>query len=244
VIGLVLAAGTGRRLRPDTDVLPKALLPVAGATTILDIALRNLAAAGLTEVVVVTGHAAGAIADREASLEHAHGVALTLVHNDRAADWDSAYSLWLAREYLRGGAVLVDGDTVHPASVVKTLLAARHRAGLVVAIDDLKLPGAGELKVVTDERGLLAGIGAPLDPARVRGVYTGASLIEARVAAGLADALEASWRCDPGRCYQDSYQALADLGWQIAVEPIGGVDWAGVDDHHDLGCAREIARYW
>ncbi len=64
MIGMVLAAGTGRRLRPDTDGLPKALLPVAGETTILDIALRNLAAAGLTEVVIVVGYAAGTVADR------------------------------------------------------------------------------------------------------------------------------------------------------------------------------------
>ena len=87
MIGLVLAAGAGRRLRPDTDGLPKTLLPVAEGVTILDIALRNLAATGLTDVVVVVGHAAEAIADRSAGLEQAHGVTLTLVHNDRAQDW-------------------------------------------------------------------------------------------------------------------------------------------------------------
>ena len=38
MIGMVLAAGVGRRLSPDTDTLPKALLPVDGQTTILDIA--------------------------------------------------------------------------------------------------------------------------------------------------------------------------------------------------------------
>src|ERR1039458_6563214 len=35
LIGMVLAAGAGRRLRPDTDALPKALLPVDGQVTIL-----------------------------------------------------------------------------------------------------------------------------------------------------------------------------------------------------------------
>jgi choline kinase len=124
VIGMVLAAGTGRRLRPDTDGLPKALLPVAGETTILDIALRNLAAAGLTEVVIVVGYAAGMVADRVPAFEKAYGISIDLVHNERAEEWNNAYSLWLAREYFGRGVMLVNGDTVHPVSVEKTLLAA------------------------------------------------------------------------------------------------------------------------
>jgi len=90
VIGMVLAAGASRRLRPDTDHLPKALLPVAGTTTILDIALGNLAAVGLTDVAVIVGHAAGVIADRAAALEREHGVRIELIHNDRAQDWNNA----------------------------------------------------------------------------------------------------------------------------------------------------------
>lgn len=128
MIGMVLAAGTGRRLRPDTDELPKALLPVAGETTILEIVLRNLAAAGLTEVVIVVGYAAAVVADRVPALERAYGIAIELVHNERAVEWNNAYSLWLAREHLRRGVMLVNGDTVHPVSVEKTLLAASAAA--------------------------------------------------------------------------------------------------------------------
>src|ERR1700757_4898884 len=58
VIGIVLAAGAGRRLAPLTDDLPKTLLEVDGSTTILDIALANLAGVGIDEVVVISGFAA------------------------------------------------------------------------------------------------------------------------------------------------------------------------------------------
>jgi choline kinase len=246
VIGMVLAAGASRRLRPDTDELPKALLPVSGETTILDIALRNLAAVGMNEVVIIVGHAAHAIADRTADLEATHGVTLELVHNGRALEWNNAYSLWLAREYFSRGALLVNGDTVHPVSVEKTLLAARGsgaagRARVILAIDDVKPLADEEMKVVLDARGLLSKISKQMDPAKAYGEYIGATLIEPSAAVPLADALETTWRRDPGLYYEDGYQELADRGGEIAVVPIGDVDWVEVDDHSDLRRAREIA---
>ena len=70
---MVLAAGAGRRLRPYTDTLPKALVPVDGDTTIMDISLRNLAAADLRDVVIIVGYQAQAVHERKAELERRHG---------------------------------------------------------------------------------------------------------------------------------------------------------------------------
>jgi choline kinase len=245
VIGLVLAAGAGRRLRPETDHLPKTLLPVDGDNTILDIGLRNLAAAGMTEVVVVVGYAAAAVADRLPDLERRYGISLDLVHNDRAEEWNNAYSLWLAREHFGAGVLMVNGDTVHPASVELGLLAARNGdlgTHLILAIDNVKKLADEEMKVVIDERGLLAKITKQMDPAEAHGEYIGATLIEPRAAIALADALEATWRRDPGLYYEDGFQELADRGGAVALEPIGEVEWVEVDDHNDLRRAREIAR--
>jgi len=245
VIGLVMAAGASRRLRPDTDHLPKTLLPVDGDATILDIALKNLAAVGLTDIVVLVGYAAVAVADRVPALQRKYGVAIELVHNDRAEEWNNAYSLWLARAHFGAGVLLVNGDTVHPVSVEQTLLAARaaHQgaADLILALDDVKQLADEEMKVTLDERGLMARISKLIDPAEADGEYIGASLIEAAAADALADALEATWKSDPGLYYEDGYQELADRGGAVAVAPIGTVEWVEVDDHRDLRRAREIA---
>ena len=238
---MVLAAGAGRRLRPETDALPKALLPVDGQVTILDIALRNLAAVGLRDIVIVVGYAAGAVRDRAAALERAHGVRLTLVDNDRAEEWNNAYSLWLAREHFAAGALLVNGDTVHPVSVEKTLLAAAGQAGIVIAVDDVKRLADEEMKVIIDSGGRLTRITKLMDPALAYGEYIGATLIGAPAAAPLAAALEATWRRDPSLYYEDGYQELADRGGVIEVAPIGEVEWVEVDNHDDLRRAREIA---
>lgn len=244
MIGLVLAAGASRRLRPETDHLPKALLPVDGETTILDIILRNLAAVGITDVAVVVGYAADAVAARAADMERAHGVSLELIPNDRALEWNNAYSLWLAAGHFGRGALLVNGDTLHPVSVEKALLAAEQSgadADLILALDDAKKLAEEEMKVELGERRQLVRISKQIDPASADGEYIGVTLIRAAAAARLADALEATWRRDPGLYYEDGFQELADRGGAVAVAPIGVVDWVEVDNHADLRRARQIA---
>ncbi|WDZ85902.1 phosphocholine cytidylyltransferase family protein [Micromonospora cathayae] len=240
MIGMVLAAGAGRRLRPYTDTLPKALVPVDGETTILDIALRNLAEVGLTEVVIVVGYAADAVVDRQAALEEKYGVTITLVHNDKAEEWNNAYSLWLAREHFARGVLLVNGDTVHPVGVEKTLLAERG-PGILLAVDTIKALADEEMKTTFDAAGQLTRITKLMDPGEAYGEYIGATLIEPQVADALADALEATWRRDPNLYYEDGYQEFADRGGEVRAAPIGDVPWVEVDNHDDLARAREIA---
>jgi choline kinase len=253
VIGMVLAAGAGRRLRPHTDSLPKALLPVDGDTTILDIALRNLAAVGLSEVVVVVGYAADAIADRVPMLESGWGVTVSLVHNDRAEQWNNAYSLWLARQYFERGVLLVNGDTVHPLSVEQSVLrrASQATSGpdvpisplgrLIIAIDDVKPLADEEMKVTLDPAGHMIRITKLMDPALAHGEYMGVTLIEPSAARGLAEALETTWRRDPGLYYEDGFAEFARNGGTVLAAPIGEVSWVEVDNHDDLRRAREIA---
>jgi choline kinase len=240
VIGMVLAAGAGRRLAPLTDDLPKTLLTVADDTTILDIALHNFAAVGLEDVAVVTGFAAHQIDDRVEALQRRHGVRIRTVFNDKATVWNNAYSLWLAREFFGEGVLLCNGDTVHPSSVEKTLLAA-PAAEITLAMDDVKALAEEEMKIVLADDGRLVRIHKGLDPAAVAGEYIGLTRIAPTAADGLADALEATWRRDTGLYYEDGYQEYCDRGGRIDVAPIGAVEWVEVDDHRDLARAREIA---
>jgi choline kinase len=240
MIGVVLAAGPGRRLGTLTEALPKTLLPVDGETTILDLALANLAAAGLSDVLVVTGFAAERIAERVPGLEHRHGVALELLFNERALEWNNAYSLWLARERLAEGAILVNGDTVHPPSVQRALLDGRG-GDLVLAVDREKVLGEEEMKVLLDGDGRMTQVNKAIDPPQADGEYIGVTLIEPHAAGPLGDALEATWRRDPSLYYEDGFQELADRGGTVTTAPIGAVDWVEVDNDADLARAREIA---
>ncbi len=241
MIGMVLAAGAGRRLEPLTKDLPKTLLPVDGDRTILDVALANLRQVGMEEVVVITGFASHRIEERKADLEAAHDVRLELVFNDKALEWNNAYSLWCARDHFDQGVLLCNGDTVHPSSVEDTLLAARGDDDLLLALDAEKTLGEEEMKVHITEHGYLDRINKALDPATAAGEYIGVTLIEPHAADGLADALKTTFERDPQLYYEDGFQELADRGGKVRTAPIGTVEWVEVDDHNDLARAREVA---
>jgi choline kinase len=242
MIGLVLAAGAGRRLRPYTDTLPKALVPVDGDRTVLDLTLGNFAEVGLRDVAVVIGYRGEAVVERKAALEQKYGVTLHLIDNDKAEVWNNAYSLWCARDVLKEGVILANGDTVHPVSVERTLLDARGGGRrLILALDTVKKLADEEMKVVADPDKGVQRITKLMDPAEATGEYIGVTLIEPEAAADLADALKATFERDPNLYYEDGYQELVNRGFTVDTAPIGDVSWVEIDNHADLDRGREIA---
>ncbi|MCP3818298.1 phosphocholine cytidylyltransferase family protein [Streptomyces sp. A3M-1-3] len=247
MIGLVLAAGAGRRLRPYTDTLPKALVPVGpdgqeDSLTVLDLTLGNFAEVGLTEVAIVVGYRKEAVYARKEALEAKYGVTLTLIDNDKAEEWNNAYSLWCAREVLKQGVILANGDTVHPVSVEKTLLAARGQGQkIILALDTVKHLADEEMKVITADGQGVREITKLMDPATATGEYIGVTLIEPEAAEELADALRTTFERDPDLYYEDGYQELVNRGVTIDVAPIGDIKWVEIDNHDDLAKGREIA---
>ena len=243
MLGMVLAAGAGRRLRPYTDTLPKALVPVDDETTILDLTLSNFSKVGLKDVAVIVGYKSQAVEDRKKDLESRHGVNLELIFNDKAEEWNNAYSLWCARDLFSQGFLLANGDTVHPVGVQETLLANRGPA-ILLAVDTVKKLAEEEMKLTIDCAGNLAKITKLMDPQSAFGEYIGLTLVEPEAAEKLTSALETTWKLNPDLYYEDGYQEYVDRGGVINLQPIGDVSWVEVDNHDDLAKARSIACHY
>lgn len=64
---LIFAAGLGTRLKPFTDTMPKALLPLAGHT-LLEYQIAKLKSAGITDIIINVHH----FADKIMDYVHAH----------------------------------------------------------------------------------------------------------------------------------------------------------------------------
>jgi choline kinase len=240
MIGLVLAAGAGRRLRPHTDTIPKTLLSVGDDTTVLDVILGNLAAVGLTDAALVIGYAADAVRDRKRELEARHQLTLELIPNDFAEERNNCYSLWCARETFSAGVLIVNGDTVHPRSVEDALLHTTPVGELTLALDTVKTLAEEEMKVVLDGDGHLLRISKLLEPATSDGEYIGVTRLDPTTTDDVAEALHETWQRDDSLYYEDGFQTYVDAGGRIGVCPIGSVDWVEVDNADDLARAREI----
>jgi choline kinase len=245
VIGVVLAAGAGRRLLPLTQELPKTLLAVdESGRTIFDVVVANLAAAGVEHVVVVSGFAADALDGHIDRIAGDIPVPIETIRNERAEEWNNAYSLWLARELFPAGVLLCNGDTVHPGDVERRLLgvpAMTADSAVLLALDDRRVLGEEAMKVTVAPDGTVQRINKAIDLTLAAGEYIGVSRIPSRVAGALADALERTWRGDPSLYYEDGYQRFIDDGGRVETVPIGAAEWVEVDDKIDLDRAREIA---
>jgi choline kinase len=239
VIGLVLAAGAGRRLRPYTDVVPKALVPLGDGRTVLDVTLDNFVAIGLKQVAIVVGYRREAIDARIDELAATTGLEITVVENDHALDRNNAYSLWCAREVLAEGALVANGDTLHPAAVDQLLLDAPDTDAILLAVDDVKALGDEEMKVLRHSDGRVHAISKEL-PHDADGEYIGVSLVPGHMGGTLADALARTWQRDANLYYEDAFQLLVDEDQRVLACGIGAQPWTEIDDETDLRRAKEL----
>lgn len=150
MIGVILAAGMAKRLRPLTDTKPKCLLEVGGIT-LLERTVRAMQQAGISEFVVVTGYLEEMIrtfleqyAAKDKSANKPH---FTFLHNADYEHNNNIYSLWMAGEVVRGREfLLMDSDILcDHAAVVR--IAEEPESSLAVNRHEL---GEEEMKVVVD----------------------------------------------------------------------------------------------
>ena len=157
MIGVILAAGMAKRLRPLTDTKPKCLLKV-GERTLLERTVAAMAAAGIREFVVVTGYRAEMIKDFLENLDNLDNLdnleslgmpKFTFLHNADYEHNNNIYSLWMAGEIVRGKEfLLMDSDILcDPAAVLR--IASEKEAALAVNRHEL---GEEEMKVVVDDQ--------------------------------------------------------------------------------------------
>ncbi len=221
-----LAAGEGRRLRPLTDAAPKAMLEVGGVS-LAERALSSLRAAGIEEVVAVTGHA------REA-LRPLGGLISAERFNPHYAEHGNVYSLWCARDVVARGCYIVNCDVLFEHAIARAVVDAGGSAVLCAAdhgvdAESMKaVARAGRLEALSKQ----AAVGPHPE-------YIGLARIDPQHGPALAAVLERFVTEGPlDVYYEDAIQELATTA-PVGVVSVDGLAWIEIDDHEDLVQARD-----
>ena len=99
---IILAAGLGTRLRPMTDNTPKALIKVKDKP-LVEYQIEYLKEKGIDEIIIVVGY----LHEQFDYLKEKYGV--KLVFNEKYAEYNNFYSLYLVKDYLADSYV-IDAD--------------------------------------------------------------------------------------------------------------------------------------
>ena len=184
MIGVILAAGMAKRLRPLTDERPKCLLKVGGRT-LLERTVDAMHQAGISEFVVVTGYRAEMI--REFLDSYNPQLSFTYLHNADYEHNNNIYSLWMAMQEVRGQEILLmDSDILcDPKAVAE--VAAQPVSVLAVNRHEL---GEEEMKVVVDSEMHITEISKTCRPEEAMGESVGIEKIMADYSKALARELD------------------------------------------------------
>jgi NDP-sugar pyrophosphorylase family protein len=225
----VLAGGLGTRLRPLTDALPKAMVPIRGRPFLWYL-LRHLARAGAREAILCVGYRGAVIRD---CFGGGRGVGLRLLYSDDGSEdgrrlLGTGGALRRARPLLDRRFLLLNGDTYWPVDLAD-LMASGARAGSLAVMgvydnrEDTGVPNNVALdgaRVVRYEKGGRA-------PGCTH-VEAGATALERRALALLPPE-------GPSAVEVDLFPRLARERAMLA--------WAGPVPFHDVGTPERVRRF-
>ena len=234
---ILLAAGVGRRLGQG-EPAPKVLLEF-GARSLLDRHFEALAAAGVSEVVIVVGFEAAQIEAAVKAL--APPFRVRLIANPRFTE-GSVVSLAAAGAVLRSGgvSVLMDGDVLYDHSMLLRLRDSAAENSLLV---DRELePGDEPVKLCFDAAGRIVDFRKrPENPGAWRGESVGFFRFSPATGQSLAD------RCDwyvanaPSLEYEEAIRDLMlSEPHRFGAEDVTDLAWTEIDFEEDVVKAREV----
>jgi L-glutamine-phosphate cytidylyltransferase len=223
---IILAAGTGSRLRPLTDSMPKCLLEVGGQA-LIDHQLSALGRCGISDVTVVVGYCGDRIRSHL-------GPRVRYVTNERYELTNSLYSLWLARHVMGSGAFILNSDVLALPELFETLLNSPAADAILVERGDTF--EAEDMKVMLNGA-LVLDFGKQLSIECAHAHNVGVAKFSALGASRLAGCLEQLVSAG----HENDWVPLAfrefALRWPLTAVATKGLPWIEIDFPHDLARA-------
>jgi choline kinase len=233
---IVLAAGRGERLRPLTDGVPKSLIEIQPGVPLIEAQLKSITASEcIDQVVFIVGYRASQI---EEYLKRNPYLPITTVYNPFFDVSNNLVSLWIARHYVHGPFIVLNGDDIFAPQVIKRLTAVRDPINMMVSRKPSYDPD--DMKVVI-QNCTVQQIGKHIDSIEANGESIGMIRFQGEGAERLWETLGQSVREPSGRAayWLAAVQALIDAGMPVRITECLPSEWAEMDFHADLTHVRQ-----
>ncbi|MBU2644985.1 phosphocholine cytidylyltransferase family protein [bacterium] len=228
---VILAAGMGQRLRQVIDDRPKGLLLIDGKEIIrrsLDSLLEN----GITEIVMVLGY----LREKYIQALKTDYPQIKYVQNADYAETGSMHSLFLAREQVRDGFLLLESDLLYEDRCLSALLTDPGDEAVLIS----GATHSGDEVFVHGESGLIQYIAKKKNPDLVsQGELVGISKISADLYSQMQEYYSQVIRFPSNYHYED---CLSDLATRLPIHYLKVEDaiWTEIDDPSHYRRAVEL----
>lgn len=149
---VILAAGMGTRLKPLTNNLPKAFLPINGKP-LIHYSLDNLKSVGITDIIIVLGFMESYF--KKNLGETYNGINIEYLVNKEFKTTGSMHSL-AQTEGINDDIILLESDLLYEKKALDTLVDSKHKDLILVA----KASGSGdEAFICTNEANKIIDLG-------------------------------------------------------------------------------------
>ncbi len=233
---IILAAGTGTRLLPLTEKIPKCLIEIYDKT-ILEKIIDSCLHVGINDFTVVTGHGKKFVTER-LSRSLYRNASYNIVENTNYKDTNTGVSLSIALKNIDDTVVIVNGDLIFDEKILNLLINQNRTA---IIIDNAKKLTEESFKVKLENKNIKL-MGKNISINEADGEFIGLSLIKCDDIYMTEQILEKLISENKHQYYDFVFQELSKIGLVDFIFT-NGLKWTEIDTLDDLKYAKKIAQY-
>ena len=245
---IILGAGSGSRLLPITQEIPKCLIDGLGGRRLMDWIIDALSTAGTDDIIFVGGYQYAAVSKGFPQL--------TLIHNEQWETTGLLHSLFAAEEFFGDGFIVSYADIVYRTHLVQRLIEADADVAIVVDRDWRRRytgrqgHSEADAERVVSQNGLVQSVGKSVPVSDADGEFIGLAkfsgaaidFIRSDYSAALAGGLDVAFAHAKSFRYAyltDLMELLLARGVPISVVETWG-DWVEINTAQDLAFGRQL----
>lgn len=233
---VILAAGVGERLKPDTEKKPKTMLRIGKSTLIKEI-INNIYNSGINDIMIVGGHKFNILKRYVSGLKKNYlNLNISFVENKKYLEFNNCYTLFTALPHIKKDFIIFNSDIIFDILILKKLLENDEN---FIVVDNVKRLGEEEMKVVLKD-GFVSSLSKKNQVENSVGEYIGITMVKHNAIKTMMKFYDSFDFTSKGKYYEDLLVNLSKENLFFKPFYTDGLLWTEVDTFEDLEFAKKI----